>query len=158
MADEKELHIKELASNRKATFDYEIIETLETGLVLKGTEIKSLRQGGAHLTEAYITVDSGELWLVGSQIAPYGFASFYQHEEKRKRKLLAHKKEIERIQTLIDKKGFSCIPLKLYLKNGKAKLLIAIARGKKLFDKREAIKARDDKRSMQRALKETRRS
>jgi len=147
-------HIKELVYNRKATFQYEIIEKLETGIALLGTEIKSLRKGGGNLQDAYVTIEKNELWLIGSEIAPYSFGSFYNHEAKRKRKLLAHKKEIRRIQALIDEKGYSCIPLSLYLKDGRAKVQIAIGKGKKLFDKREVIKEREDKRSMQRALKE----
>ena len=146
-------HTKELIYNRKVSFQYEIIEKLETGIVLKGTEIKSLRQGGGNLQDAFITIDQDELWLVGSTIAPYFFGSFYNHEEKRKRKLLAHKKEIQRMRSLIDEKGYSCVPLSLFLRNGKAKLVVAIVKGKKLFDKRASIKDRDDTRAMQRALK-----
>lgn len=146
-------HIKELVSNRKAGFQYEILDTFEVGIVLIGTEIKSLRNNGGSLQEAYISVDRGELWLLNASIAPYRFGSVYNHEEKRKRKLLAHKKEILRITSSIQEKGLTCIALSLYLKNGKAKVKIALARGKKLHDKRDSIKEKEDTRSIQRALK-----
>ncbi len=145
--------IKELVANRKAGFQYEILETFETGIVLVGTEIKSLRDHGGGLAEAYVTIDNGELWLVNSQIAPYKFGGAYNHEEKRKRKLLAHKREITRIQAAIQEKGLTCIPLSLYLKNGRAKVKIGLAKGKKLHDKREDIKEREDKRAISRAMK-----
>lgn len=145
--------IKELVSNRKAGFQYEILETFETGIVLLGTEIKSLRDHGGSLQEAYVTIDADELWLVNSSIAPYRFASFYNHEEKRKRKLLMHKKEIRKLAIAIQEKGLTCIPLSIYLKKGRAKVKIALARGKKLHDKRESIKEREDTRAIQRALK-----
>ena len=156
MTQQESTHIKELIYNRKATFQYEIIEKLETGIELKGTEIKSLRAGGGNLQDAFISVEAEQLWLIGSQIAPYSFGSYCNHEERRKRKLLAHKKEIRRLQSMIDEKGFSCIPLSLYLKNGRAKLMVAVAKGKKLYDKRASIKDREDNRSIQRALKENR--
>lgn len=153
MQDPKKSHIKELINNRKATFQYEILEKLETGIVLTGTEIKSLREGGGSLVEAYVLVEKTELWLIGCSITPYSFGSHYNHEEKRKRKLLAHHIEIQRLDASMKEKGYTCIPLSIYLKNGKAKVLIGLAKGKKIFDKREAIKDRDDKRSIQRALK-----
>lgn len=145
--------IKELVSNRKAGFNYEILETFETGIVLQGTEIKSLRDHGGSLQEAYVSIDGGELWLVNSSIAPYRFGSLYNHEEKRKRKLLAHKREIIKLQTAIQEKGLTCIPLSIYLKNGRAKVKIALAKGKKLHDKREAIKEREDDKAIKRAMK-----
>lgn len=146
-------HIKELVSNRKAGYQYEILETFEMGIVLIGTEIKSLRNNGGSLQEAYISVDKDELWLISASIAPYRFGSVYNHEEKRKRKLLAHKKEISRIHAAIQEKGLTCIALSMYLKNGKAKVKIALARGKKLHDKRESIKEKEDNRTIQRMLK-----
>lgn len=146
-------HIKELASNRKASYQYEILDTFEAGISLFGTEIKSLRENGGNLQEAYISVDRGELWLLNATIAPYRFGSVYNHEEKRKRKLLVHKKEIVKIDSAIREKGLTCIPLKLYLKNGKAKVKIALAKGKKLHDKRESIKEKEDTRNIQRMLK-----
>ena len=145
---------KEIISNRKAFFNYEIIEKFEVGIVLKGTEIKSLRANGGSLQEAFVSVEKGELWLVGSSIPPYGFGSFYNHEERRKRKLLASRREILRISSAVQEKGLTCIPLSLFLRGGLAKLCIALAKGKKLHDKREAIKEREDKRSVDRAMKE----
>lgn len=144
---------KDLISNRKAFHDYEILETFEVGMVLVGTEIKSLRQNGGSLQEAFISVERGALWLIGSSIKPYSFGSVYNHEERRKRKLLAHSKEIHSINAAIQEKGLTCIPLALYLKEGRAKLKIALARGKKLHDKRETIKAKEEKKAVDRAMK-----
>ena len=146
---------KELLSNRKAGFQYEILETFEVGIALQGTEVKSLRQGGGSLQEAFIDVSDLEIWLVGCSISPYSFGNIHNHEERRKRKLLAHKKEIRRIATLIQEKGLTCIPLYLFLKNGIVKLKIAIGRGKKMHDKRADIKAREDKRAISRAMKQS---
>ena len=153
--ESKQPHIQELVSNKKAHFQYEILETLETGIVLKGTEIKSLRDHGGTLQEAYVTCDHGELWLLQCSIAPYRFGSFYNHEEKRKRKLLAHKREIKRFEQAMQEKGLTCIPLAIYLKNGLAKAKIALVKGKKLHDKRADIQEREDKRQMDRAMKQS---
>ena len=144
---------RDLISNRKAFHDFEILETFEVGMVLLGTEIKSLRANGGSLQEAFVSVDRGELWLIGSSIKPYSFGGVYNHEERRKRKLLAHTREILKIGSAIQEKGLTCIPLSLYLKGGRAKLKIALARGKKLHDKREAIRAREEKRAVDRAIK-----
>jgi SsrA-binding protein len=154
MNDEKKTTIQEICSNRRAFHDYEIIETFEVGICLRGTEIKSLRANGGSLQEAYVSTLQDELWLINSSIKPYSFGSYNNHEEKRKRKILAHRKEIKRIAVAIAEKGLTCIPLAIYLKNGYAKLKIALARGKKLHDKREQIKERDDQRHMQRAIKQ----
>jgi len=143
----------ELVSNRRATFDYEILETFEAGIALKGTEIKSLRDHGGSLQEAYVKVISDELWLIGSNIAPYKYGNVHNHEEKRDRKLLMHKKEIEKLKVASQEKGLTIIPLSLYLKEGRVKIRIATAKGKKAFDKRAAIKERDDKRQMQKMIK-----
>lgn len=143
----------ELVRNRRATHDYEILETFEAGIVLQGTEIKSIRNHGATLQEAYIKVLKSELWLIGCQIAPYRFGNIHNHEEKRDRKLLMHKREITRFKVATQEKGLSIVPLALYLKNGRVKVRLALAKGKKTFDKREAIKERDEKRHMQQALK-----
>jgi SsrA-binding protein len=147
--------IKELVSNRKAGFQYEILETFETGMVLVGTEIKSLRDHGGALQDAFISIEREEMWLVNASISPYRYGSVHNHEEKRKRKLLAHKKEIQKIETAIQEKGLTCIPLSIYLKNGRAKVKIAICKGKKLHDKREAIKEREDNKAIQRAMKQS---
>lgn len=146
-------HYTEIATNKKAYFQYEILETFETGIVLKGTEIKSLRENGASLQEAFVTVLGNELFLVNSSIPPYRYGTVYNHEEKRKRKLLAHKKEIMRIGSQIQEKGLTCIPLSIFLKNGLAKVKIGLGRGKKLHDKRDDIKEREDTRNIQRAMK-----
>lgn len=145
--------IKELVSNRKAGFQYEILDTFEMGIVLVGTEIKSLRDHGGSLQEAYITIDNDELWLINATIAPYRFGGHHNHAEKRRRKLLAHKREITKLNSAIQEKGLTCIPLSIYLKKGRAKVKIALAKGKKLHDKREAIKEREDNKSIQRAMK-----
>ncbi len=144
---------KELASNRRARFDFEIIETFETGMALVGTEIKSLRENGGSLQEAYVKVENNELWLVACSIAPYKFGNIHNHEEKRIRKLLMHKNEIKRLKKAAQEKGLTIVPLSIYLKSGRAKLKIALARGKKSHDKRAVIKERDEKRRIQRMMK-----
>lgn len=146
---------EDLVSNRRARHDYEILETFEAGIVLQGTEIKSLRDNGGSLSEAYVRVIGSEIWLIGSNIAPYRFGNIYNHEEKRDRKLLMHKREIAKLRTAIQEKGLTIIPLGLYLKKGRVKVRIAIAKGKKHEDKRAAIKERDDKRQMSKAMKES---
>lgn len=143
----------ELASNRKAFHDYEILETFEAGIVLTGTEVKSLRDHGGSLQEAYIKVSQGELWLVGCHIAHWRFGNIYNHEERRDRKLLMHKREILRLKTATQEKGYTIVPLSLFLKKGKVKLKLATARGKKAVDKRQTIKERDEKRQIQKMLK-----
>jgi len=143
----------ELVSNRRARHDYEILEALEAGMSLQGTEIKSLRDHGGSLQEAYVIIDKMEAWLKGASIAPYSFGNIHNHEEKRDRKLLLHKREIEKLKRSIKEKGLTIIPLAIYLKRGRAKVKIAVARGKKQHDKRSAIKEREHKRSMERALK-----
>lgn len=143
----------ELVSNRRASFNYEILETFEAGIVLQGTEIKSLRNNGGVLQDSYVKIIGSELWLVGCSIAPYSFGNINNHEDKRDRKLLMHKREIERFKNAIQEKGLAIIPLSLYLKEGRVKVKLALAKGKKTFDKREAIKERDDKRMMDKAFK-----
>jgi SsrA-binding protein len=140
----------DLVSNRRALHDYEILETLEAGIVLKGTEIKSLRDNGGSLQEAYIRPADHELWLLNCSIIPYKFGNIYNHEDKRDRKLLLHKREIEHCRTQVQLKGLALIPLAMYLKNGRVKVKVAIARGKKMVDKRASIKEKDEKRRMQR--------
>lgn len=146
-------HESELVSNRRARHDFEILETYEAGLLLQGTEIKSLRNHGGSLQEAYVTIDKMEAYLKGSSIAPYSFGNIHNHEEKRDRKLLLHKKEIEKLKKETDQKGLTIVPLAIYLKKGRAKILIAVARGKKQYDKRASIKEREQKRSIERELK-----
>lgn len=143
----------ELVSNRRARHDYEILETYEAGISLLGTEIKSLRNHGGSLQEAYVVIDRKEAYLKGASIAPYSFGNIHNHEEKRDRKLLLHKHEIEKLKRSTDQKGLTIIPLAIYLKKGRAKVKIGVARGKKQHDKRSAIKEREQKRSIERALK-----
>lgn len=144
---------KELCANRRAGYNYEILETLEAGLVLMGTEIKSLRDNGGSIAESYIIISKSEAYLKNASIAPYRFGSYNNHEEKRERKLLLHKKEIERLENAIQQKGQTVIPLSLYLKSGRAKLKIAIGKGKKMHDKRSDIKKREQEREISRAMK-----
>lgn len=146
--------VKDLVNNRKAYHEYEVLETFEAGIALMGTEIKSLRMGGGSIHEAYVKMIKGEVWIVGMSIPPYKFGNVHNHEEKRDRKLLLHKREIETMRRATQEKGLTVVPLSLYLKEGMAKLKIAVGRGKKLADKRETIKARDDARQMQRMKKE----
>jgi SsrA-binding protein len=143
----------ELVSNRRATFNYEILETFEAGIVLQGTEIKSLRDNGGSLQEAYVKVIDNELWLIGSNIAHYRYGNVHNHEEKRDRKLLMHKREIVKMQVAVQEKGLTIIPLSLYLKEGRVKIKIATAKGKKTFDKRATVKERDEKRNMDKVMK-----
>ncbi len=141
----------DLVSNRRAFHDYEILETYESGLMLMGTEIKSLRANGGSLQEAYVTDKKGDLYLVNASIAPYKQGNIHNHEDKRDRKLLLHKREIEQLQKAVAIKGHTLIPLAIYLnKRGYAKLKVAIARGKKAHDKRASIKEREQKRSLAR--------
>lgn len=145
----------ELVSNRRAGHDYEILETFEAGIALLGTEIKSLRNHGGSLQDSYVDARKAELWLINSSIAPYSFGNIHNHEERRPRKLLMHKKEIEKLRRITVEKGFVLIPLSIYLnKKGIAKVKIGMCKGKKSYDKRAALKEREDKRSMQRGLDE----
>ncbi|MBI3943983.1 MAG: SsrA-binding protein SmpB [Chloroflexi bacterium] len=147
--------LKVVATNRRATFEYFIDETYEAGIVLQGSEIKSLRAGKANLADSYVQIHSGEAWLYNCHISPYHQAGPYQnHEPKRPRKLLLHNMEIIRLATKVKAKGFTIIPLRIYLKNRRAKVEIALVRGKKLYDKRDAIADREIKREMDRARKQ----
>lgn len=140
--------------NRKATFDYEIVETFTAGIVLTGTEIKSIRQGKAGLTDTYCMVENRELWVKNMYIAEYSYGSYNNHSTHRDRKLLLSRKEINRIAKQSQQPGYSVVPLRLFInEQGLAKLDIAVARGKKMYDKRQAIKEREDKRNMQRMFK-----
>jgi len=146
--------MEDLVSNRKAHHNYEILETLESGIVLLGTEIKSLRDHGGNLQEAYVVFHRGEAYLKNSSIAPYKFGNIYNHEERRERKLLLHKRELLRLKSVIDEKGLTIIPLGMYLKHGLVKVRLGVAKGKKAYDKRAALKARQDKREMDRSMKQ----
>jgi SsrA-binding protein len=145
----------ELVSNRKAGHDYEILETFEAGIVLQGTEIKSLRNHGGSLQDSFVDVRGTELWLINCSIAPYTFGTIYNHEEKRARKLLMHKREIVKLSRLKAEKGLQIIPLSIFLsKGGVAKVRICSAKPKKSYDKRASIKEREDKRTMERVRKQ----
>ena len=144
------MEVKTVATNRKARFEYQLLETFEAGLVLKGTEIKSVRRGQISLQEAYVRTDGKEAWLVGAHIAPYEHASAFQHDPDREKKLLLNKREIRELYDAVRIKGLTIIPVRVYLKGGRAKVEIAIAKGKKKYDKREAIKKRDFEREVSR--------
>jgi len=143
------------AENRKARFSYEILDTIETGLVLSGTEVKSLRGGHANIQESYASFEGGELWLINSYLPEYFQANRFNHEPRRRRKLLVSRKEMARLAQAIEREGMTLVPLKVYFNDrGRAKLLLAVARGKKLHDKREAEKQRDWGREKARLLRD----
>ncbi|OGO12104.1 MAG: SsrA-binding protein [Chloroflexi bacterium RBG_16_47_49] len=143
---------KVVASNRRARHEFFILETLEAGIALHGSEIKSIRAGQISLAEAFVRIDGNEAWLEDAHIAPYEQASINNHEPRRPRKLLLHGREIHRLWNTVRQKGVTIIPLSVYLKNGKAKVEIAIAKGKKLYDKRAEIAKRDSQREIERHL------
>ena len=145
--------IKIISVNRQAYHDYFVERTIEAGISLVGTEIKSIRDGKVNLRGAYAISRNGELWLENTHIAAYEHGNRYNHEPLRNRKLLLHKREIEQLQAKVATKGLTLIPLKLYLKGGKAKIELGLCRGKKLYDKREAIAERDVKREMERVIR-----
>ncbi len=146
-------HKKNIAENRKARHNYFIEDTYEAGIVLLGTEVKSLRSGRANLKDSYARIVNGEVFVYQMHIAPYPFAYYDNHEPLRVRKLLLHKQEIKRLYGKANEKGFSLIPLRLYFVDGKVKMALALARGKRKYDKRQAIRQRDEKREMDRARK-----
>jgi len=150
----KEKAIKIICQNKQARRNFFIDDTYEAGMVLVGTEVKALREGRANLTDSYAAVKDDEVFLHDMHISPYTHGNRYNHEPRRRRKLLLHRREIRRIYGKTREKGFALIPLKVYFKNGKAKVEIGIGKGKKLYDKREDLKRRDDKRDMERALRE----
>lgn len=141
--------------NRKARHEFDVEETYEAGLVLRGTEVKSLRQGKASLKEAFAYMKDGEVWLRDMYIKPYEHASYSNHNDRRERKLLLNKREIREIDQAISQKGYTLVPLKLYFKKGYAKVLMGLAKGKKQHDKRQDIKERDQKRELERQYKGT---
>ena len=142
-----------IATNRKAKHDYFLLESFEAGLVLQGSEIKSIRVGRISIKEAYVRTDGNEAWLVDCHIAPYDPASRQNHEPRRERKLLLHRKEIDKLWDEVRQKGVTIVPLRVYLKNGRAKLEIALAKGKRKYDKRQAVAKRDAEREIERALR-----
>jgi len=145
--------VKTIAVNRQAYHDYFVERTVEAGIALKGTEIKSIRGGKVNLRSSYAIARNGELWLENSHIAVYDHGNRYNHDPMRNRKLLLHRREIEQLLSKVETKGLTLIPLKLYLKGGRAKIELGLCRGKKLYDKRDAIAERDVKRDMERTLR-----
>lgn len=146
---------KVVAENRKARFNYEIVDTFEAGLVLTGTEVKSLREGKANIAESYATEEGGEIWLINSYLPEYLQANRFNHETRRRRKLLLHAKEVSRLFAAVNREGMTLVPLKIYFnERGRAKLELALAKGKKLHDKRETQKQRDWNRQKSRLLRD----
>ncbi|NDY41897.1 SsrA-binding protein SmpB [Dissulfurirhabdus thermomarina] len=147
-------HVKIVARNRKARFAYHIEDTLEAGLVLLGPEVKSLREGRANLADGYVVFKRGEAWLQNVHISPYPFAAHHQHlDPLRPRKLLLHRREIDRLAGKVQERGLSLVPLSLYFRDGKAKVELGLARGKKRYDKRETLKRRTEEREIRRRYK-----
>ncbi len=147
------MNIKVVATNRKAKFEYFLLDDFEAGIALKGSEIKSIRAGQMSIKEAYIRVDEREAWLMEAYIAPYAEANRFNHEPRRPRQLLLHKREIRKLRDTARQKGLTIIPTKVYLKGGRAKVEIALARGKKLHDKRQAIATREVERDLKRQIR-----
>jgi SsrA-binding protein len=143
-----------LAQNRKARHEYDIIDTIEAGIVLRGTEIKSVRAGQISLQDGFAAIEDGEIFLFNTHIAPYEQGNIHNHDPLRKRKRLMHQNQIDRLHGQVSQKGMTLIPLKVYIKNGVAKVLIGLAKGKRQYDKRETIKRRDQERQIDRAIKE----
>ncbi len=146
------MDIKVVATNRKARHEYDLLETYEAGLELKGTEIKSIRAGQISLGEAYVQVDGNEAWLMDAHVAPYEQANRFNHDPLRPRRLLLHRSEIRDLWNAVRQKGVTIVPTRVYLKDGRAKLEIALAKGKKLYDKRATLAERDAKREIEREL------
>lgn len=148
---------KTIVQNRRARHDYHILEQFETGIALQGTEVKSIRAGQITLKDSYAEVDGGELFLIGVHIAPYEQGNIYNHDPERRRKLLMHKREIVRIGHTIAEKGFTLVPLRVYFKDGRAKIELGLCRGKQTVDKRQTIRDREQSREVDRALKDMKR-
>ena len=146
--------IKLVAKNKKAYFNYEVMEKHEAGLVLRGSEVKSLRAGKLQLVDAYAKIEQGEAWLIHAHIGDYDHAGAWAHDPTRQRKLLLHRQEIEKLESKVREKGFTIIPLEVYFKEGRAKVLLGVCRGKAVHDKRKAIRERDEQREVERDLAE----
>jgi len=153
MADQKNAKVKVVADNRKARHDYFIEDTYEAGMVLTGTEIKSIREGRVQLKDSYISIRHGEAWIKGMHVSPYKVGNIFNVDPERDRKLLLHKAEIRKMFDKVRIKGYTLVPLRIYLKGGRAKMEIALAKGKDLYDKRESQKLKDAAREMEKALK-----
>jgi len=150
MADQ----VKMVAKNRKARFEYQVEESLEAGLALLGTEVKSLRDGRVNLKDGYAKVSQGEVWLENVHISAYPFAHYGNHDPLRSRKLLLHRGEIKRLTGKVAERGYALVPLAVYFKNGRAKVQLGLAKGKKLHDKRQTIKERQESREIERAMRQ----
>jgi SsrA-binding protein len=149
---------KVIATNRKAFHNFEILETCEAGLVLRGTEVKSLREAQVNFKDCYAAIDNGEAWLIGCHITPYHHGSDANHDPERRRKLLLHRREIGRLLGKVAERGLTLVPLRLYFKEGRAKIELGLARGKKLHDKRAAIRERDERREMAKEARDRQRA
>jgi SsrA-binding protein len=147
----------DVASNRYASYRYDLIERLEVGIVLEGTEVKALRTSGAQLKDGYASMKDGELWLYSVHIPPYGPASRENHDPERPRKLLAHRRELDRLAARVAERGLTLVPTRIYFSGANAKVEVALARGKDLYDKRNTIRDRETKRDMERSIREARR-
>ncbi len=143
-----------VTQNRRAFHDYFIDDTIEAGIALTGSEIKSIRDGKVTISEAYVRVDNGELWLIGANIAPYSHGAYANHDPMRPRKLLVHRRQIDELREETERKGMTLVPLRIRLRRGRAKVDVGVARGKKLYDKRQAVAERDAKRGIEQAIKE----
>lgn len=154
-SDEK-VKTKVIADNRRARHEYEILETFEAGISLVGTEVKSLRGGQANLQDAFARVEEGEVWLYNCHISPYDKGNRFNHDPVRKRRLLMHRREIIKLKSKIQEKGLTLIPLRLYFKGSLAKVALALAKGKQLYDKRDTVSKRDSKRQLERVMKNSR--
>jgi SsrA-binding protein len=149
-------HFKTVSDNRRARHEYEVLEVFEAGIVLSGTEVKSIRQGRANLADSFARVEEGELWLYNCHISPYDYGNRFNHDPVRKRKLLMHHKQILKIKSRMQEKGLTIVPLKLFFKGNWAKMDLALARGKQLYDKRADIAKRETKRQLERIIKQGR--
>ena len=152
MAKKRKVAPGDVATNRQARFRYELLDRVEAGMVLHGTEVKALRTEGAQMTDAYATITDGEVWLHNLHIPPYKPAARENHQPDRSRKLLLHRREIDRLQGSVRERGLTVVPTRLYFSNGTAKVELAIARGKDVHDKRQSIREREEKREMDRAM------
>lgn len=150
---QKNVGIKNVCVNRKASFNYNIEETYEAGMSLLGTEVKSLRAGRSNIKDSFVLIKNGEAFLENAHISPYEHGNIFNHDPLRRRKLLLHKREIDYLTGKVQEKGYSLVPLSIYFVRGKAKVKVALATGKKLYDKRRSIKEKEDKREISRALK-----
>ncbi len=143
----------DVAKNKKARFEYEILETIEAGIVLRGTEVKSVRQKKVSIQESYARIKEGEAYIIGMTISPYEMGNQFNHEPARERKLLLHRQELKRLTGKLKEKGLTLVPLKIYFKNGKVKILLGLGKGKTTYDKRKTIQKREADRELQRAVK-----